>query len=179
MRGMFEGLHEEMPFAYRAVTGRIGDPVPDKDVIVRPARAGDIPGMCDLLYELFSVEADFIPDREKQFRGLGLFLEDAADSSLVLVAAKGAEIVGMCSVQAVISTAEGGPVGLVEDLVVKQDQRGKGTGSRLLSGVAKWCAAKGISRLQLLRDKGNAEALSFYAANGWSSTDLVCMRKML
>jgi GNAT superfamily N-acetyltransferase len=149
------------------------------DISIRPAGTGDIPGMCDLLYELFSIEADFIPDREKQSRGLSLLLKGAADSCLVLVAGKGAEIVGMCSVQVVISTAEGGPVGLVEDLIVRRDDRGKGIARELLSEIGEWCGARGISRLQLLRDRNNEDALNFYAANGWSSTDLVCIRKML
>ncbi|MBI3591948.1 MAG: GNAT family N-acetyltransferase [Nitrospirae bacterium] len=149
------------------------------DFSIRPARADDIPGMCDLLSELFSIESDFGPDREKQVRGLRLLLSDISGSSAVFVAEKGDEIIGMCSVQILISTAEGGDVGLLEDLIVKRDYRGNGIGTRLLSDIFKWCAAKNISRLQLLRDMDNVKALKFYAGNGWSDTGLVCMRKFL
>ena len=151
----------------------------ETDVVVRPALAGDIPGMCDLLYELFSIEADFIPDREKQAEGLRMLVNEGSGKSLLLVAEKSGEVAGMCSVQMLISTAEGGPVGLIEDLIVRSADRGKGIAGRLLGEIALWCAARGISRLQLLRDRTNADALSFYASNGWSSTDLVCMRKMV
>ena len=39
----------------------------------------------------------------------------------------------MCTVQTLISTAEGGPVGLVEDVIVRADYRGHGIGARLLT----------------------------------------------
>lgn len=145
----------------------------------RPANADDIPGMCDLLSELFSIEADFSPDRNKQARGLDLLINDASGSSAVFVAECAREIIGMCSVQTLISTAEGGPVGLIEDLIVREGHRGKGTGPKLLSEVAGWCAGKNISRLQLLREADNIEALKFYNANGWSNTRLLCMRRFL
>lgn len=146
---------------------------------IRHATSDDIDGMCGLLSELFSIESDFSPDREKQARGLELLLNDTSGSSSVLVAERGSEIIGMCSAQTLISTAEGGPVGLLEDLIVRKDHRGKGIGSGLLSEIAGWCATKNISRLQLLRDTDNTGALRFYTGNGWTDTRLVCMRKML
>jgi GNAT superfamily N-acetyltransferase len=149
------------------------------DFSIRMANSEDIPGMCDLLCELFSIESDFRPDREKQARGLELLLNDTSGSSIVLVAERRCEIVGMCSVQMLISTSEGGPVGLLEDLIVRKDHRGNGIGTRLLSEIFKWCVTKNISRLQLLRDADNVEALRFYGAHGWTDTNLVCMRKML
>ncbi len=150
-----------------------------KNVVIRPARADDIPQMCELLDELFSIESDFSPDRYKQAKGLNLLLGDESGSSIVSVAEEDEKIIGMCSVQTLISTAEGGPVGLIEDVVVRKDHRGKGIGKRLLSGALGWCAGKNIFRVQLLRDADNIEALKFYSANGWSDTRLLCMRKFV
>ena len=65
---------------------------------VRSATCDDLPMMCDLLCELFSIESDFSPDREKQARGLELLLSDAARTSIIFVADRGEEIIGMCSV---------------------------------------------------------------------------------
>jgi len=149
------------------------------DYSIRPAKEDDIPRICDLLSELFSIEADFITDREKQARGLGLLLQDSSGSSLIVVAERDKEVIGVCSVQTLISTAEGGPVGLLEDLIVQKQYRGNGIGSRLLARICSWCMTKNISRLQLLRDSENKNALAFYDLNGWSSTSLVCMRKLL
>jgi GNAT superfamily N-acetyltransferase len=124
------------------------------------------------------MESDFSPDREKQARGLELLLSDASSGSIILVADRGEEIIGMCSVQTLISTAEGGPVGMLEDLIVRKDHRGKGTGSRLLSEILAWCASKNISRVQLLRETDNESAQKFYEDHGLTGTNLVCMRKM-
>ncbi len=148
------------------------------EVLVRGARPADIPQMCVLLSDLFGIETDFSPDRGKQGRGLELLLGEASGPAIVLVAEKAGEIIGMCSVQTVISTAEGGPAGLLEDLVVKKDHRGKGIGTRLLSEVHKWCVIKNISRIQLLRDADNLAARKFYSSNGWRETNLICMRKL-
>ncbi len=149
------------------------------NVSIRSAKISDIPRMCDLLSDLFSLESDFSPDREKQVRGLRLLLDDTSGSSAVFVAEKDSEVIGMCSVQVLVSTAEGGKVGLLEDLIVKSDYRGSGIGTRLLSNIFAWCAVRNISRLQLLRDINNLKALEFYTGNGWSETRLVCMRKFL
>ena len=135
--------------------------------------------MCGLLSELFSIESDFSPDRQKQATGLTLLMNDKSGLSIVLVAEKADEIIGMCSVQTLISTAEGGPVGLLEDLIVRKEYRRNGIGTRLLSEIFRWCDTKNISRLQLLRDLDNERALKFYARNAWSSTQLLCMRKFL
>ena len=148
------------------------------DISVRPADAGDILQMCDLLYELFSIESDFCADSQKQARGLKLLLSDATGTSIVLVAARGEEIMGMCSVQTLISTSEGGPAGLLEDFVVRKDHRGNGIGTRLISEIFRWCKTKNISRLQLLRDADNERAMKLYACNGLTDTNLVCMRKI-
>ncbi len=152
---------------------------PTKSVVIRPASLADIRQMCTLLSELFSIESDFSPDRDKQARGLNLLISDTSGSSAVFVAEDSGEIIGMCSVQMLISTAEGGPVGLVEDLIIRRDCRGKGIGTALLSGIVRWCASKKATRLQLLRDADNAEAHEFYIGNGWSETRLLCMRKYL
>ena len=86
-------------------------------------------------------------------------------------------VLGMCTVQTLISTAEGGRVGLLEDLVVAADFRRQGIGAKLLAEAVKWAECQGLKRLQLLADKNNEAALSFYENQGWKSTQLVCLRK--
>lgn len=149
------------------------------EALVRKAVTADIPQMCGLLSELFGIEADFSPDRRKQRRGLELLLNEISDSSIVLVAEKAGEVIGMCSVQTVISTAEGGPVALLEDLIVRKDCRRKGTGTRLLTEISQWCMIRDITRIQLLRDTDNLAARKFYSSSRWCETKLVCMRKLL
>lgn len=142
---------------------------------IRKANHHDIPQICDLLAGLFLIEADFSADQNKQARGVHLLLEDK-DRSLVLVASIRNEVIGMCTVQTLISTSEGGPVGLVEDVVVRNDYRCKGVGTELLIKIFTWCKEKGMTRVQLLADRDNHEALDFYASRGWTFTNLICMR---
>lgn len=143
--------------------------------IIRRAVTKDIEAMALLLEQLFSIEADFIPDTEKQKSGLKLMVESA--NACVLVAETEEKITGMLTAQFVISSAEGGLAAWLEDLVVDQHYRGKGIGSMLMSEMKKQLAQSGISRMQLLADKMNTPALLFYQKQGWNVTQLICLRK--
>jgi ribosomal protein S18 acetylase RimI-like enzyme len=145
-------------------------------VLIRDAMAKDIPAMVELLSQLFSIEQDFVPDAHKQGRGLELLLEQSG--AHVLVAEVQGRVVGMVSVQTLISTAEGSRVGLVEDLVVAEGHRGSGVGTRLLQAMESRAAACGLKRLQLLADNSNTAALDFYRRNQWQQTSLLALRQM-
>src|SRR3954466_10591874 len=100
-------------------------------VVVEPATAEDLDELSDLLGELFSEESDFRPNKDKQLRGLRLIFEQPNRGRVFVLRADGA-IVGMINLLFTISTAEGGFVILLEDLVVHQKHQGKGYGARLL-----------------------------------------------
>jgi ribosomal protein S18 acetylase RimI-like enzyme len=142
---------------------------------IRPAGAGDIEAMVSLLGMLFAIEEDFEVDEERQRRGLALMLDNR--QGLLLVAEIKGQVIGMCSGQILISTAEGRPSLLMEDVVVAEGFRGRGTGRLLVTALAEWAAAQGASRLQLLADRKNNYALAFYARLGWQTTGLICLRK--
>lgn len=145
--------------------------------VIRLAQEDDIEAMCVLLDRLFSIEQDFIPDRERQTAGLRLLLEQPdAD---VLVAERDGAVIGMCTLQILLSTAEGGPVGIVEDVIVAPEHRGQGVGKALLQNMLKRAQARGLTRLQLLADRHNTPALGFYQAQDWCETSLVCLRQTL
>jgi ribosomal protein S18 acetylase RimI-like enzyme len=146
-------------------------------ITVRIAKPSDIPKLVELLKELFTIEADFDFDQEKQAHGLNLLLNSEKDCILVAELLSDNKVLGMCTVQTLISTAEGGPVGLLEDLVVAADFRHHGIGAKLLAEAVNWAECQGLKRLQLLADKNNLPALNFYEKQGWESTQLVCLRK--
>jgi GNAT superfamily N-acetyltransferase len=144
---------------------------------IRPARQQDIGEMILLLKSLFAIEEDFIFDPERHRLGLNLLLDNPA--SLVLVAEVDRQLVGMCSGQTVISTAEGGPALLVEDVVVATPLQGRGIATRMLQRLAEWAKTRRISRMQLLADRNNNKALKFYVHRGWQTTQLICLRHYL
>jgi GNAT superfamily N-acetyltransferase len=133
--------------------------------------------MTVLLAELFSIESDFTPDVEKQIRGLSVLVAGPPGRSCVLVAEERGMVVGMATVQTLISTAEGGRVGLVEDVVVQRDVRGRGIGTQLIAAIVDWARLHGLTRLQLLADRDNQPALDFYASGNWERTRLICLRR--
>jgi GNAT superfamily N-acetyltransferase len=148
----------------------------------RPAQLADIPAIAALLVSLFTIEQDFTPDPARQVAGLKLMLprEDillwVAEAP---VAGAAPRVIGFCSVQTLISTAEGGPVGLIEDVVVAEGWRSSGIGRKLLEGAEAWARRRGCSRLQLLADQKNPPALGFYAHLGWQQTSLCNWRRLL
>ncbi len=143
-------------------------------VTVRPAGLSDLDGMTKLLWQLFSIETDFTPDEEKQRRGLELLL--AVPGAYIIVAVDADYVVGMATLQTLVSTAEGGRVGLVEDVVVDREYRGNGIGSALLNHLRAWARENSLGRLQLAADCGNGAALEFYRSRGWKQTQLVILR---
>ncbi len=148
---------------------------PHRTVEIRPAQTADIPEIARLLELLFAIEADFTADADRQQQGLALLLQQPL--ARIMVAASGGRVVGMCSGQLTVSTAEGGFALLVEDLVVRADHRGRQIARRLLDAVALWAASHGAARMQLLADRDNASALAVYRRLGWRETALICLRR--
>jgi GNAT superfamily N-acetyltransferase len=146
-------------------------------VTVRPAAQADVDAMVRLLQDLFALEEDFRPDPRCQRRGLRLLLEGCGKHRCLLVGESQGRLIAMASVQVLISTAEGGLVGLVEDVVVHRDYRARGVGRQLMAAISAWADRHGLTRLQLLADRNNRPALQFYAALGWQPTQLICLRR--
>lgn len=144
----------------------------------RFATLKDVPQLVDLLQDLFRVEADFVPEPEKQRAGLEMLLQEPTRAK-VWVVEQEFRIVAMCTLQLVISTAEGNRAGLIEDVVVAPDMRRRGIGSKLLATVQDWARRNNVSRLQLLCDAENATAKHFYWSNQWQPTQLACWRQLI
>jgi GNAT superfamily N-acetyltransferase len=142
---------------------------------IEPAVLDDLPQLADLLMELFSQEADFEPDREKQLGGLRQIIEDAR-IGCILVAREGREVIGMVNLLFTISTAEGGRVAWLEDLIVRPDHRGNGLGSHLIQEAIQFARDRGIRRITLLTDGVNADAIRFYERHGFSKSGMLPMR---
>jgi ribosomal protein S18 acetylase RimI-like enzyme len=147
------------------------------DAKIRNARPEDFDSLTALLQQLFSIEADFAVDAGRQRRGLSLMLDGCLKHRCVKVAEVEGEVAGMVTAQLLISTAEGGVVALVEDMVVDSRYRGRGIGRQLMAAIETWAREHGASRLQLLADRTNFSALDFYDKIGWRPTRLICLRR--
>jgi len=147
--------------------------------VIRTAIGEDLSALTALLKALFTMEEEFLFDEEKQRRGLSLMLDGCGKHRRVMVAELAGEVVGMCSAQLLISTAEAREVAVVEDVVVREDCRGKGIGTAMMDALGKWARERGISRLRLLTDWQNRDGIDFCLKQGWHRTQLVCLRKRL
>ena len=147
------------------------------EVTVRPAKISDLPALVDLLCQLFSIEIDFAVRPKRHARGLRLLLGAVRRRrAYVAVAESHDEVVGMATVQAVVSTAEGARSGWIEDVVVREDLRGAGVGTTLMADIARWARDNGLVRLQLLADRRNRPALAFYDRLAFQTTNMICLR---
>lgn len=142
---------------------------------IRPASHEDVRSMTRLLQELFAVETEFEFNEEKQRCGLEMLLE--SPNAGIWVADRRGRVVGMVTVQLVVSTAEGAFSGWLEDLVVSSAYRRRGLGKALLKSAVNWAMDRGASRIQLLADSRNVPALIFYRHQEWLQTNMIALRK--
>ena len=137
-----------------------------KDHVRPPHRTGDR-------------EPDFHPDQAKQIRGLRLILEQP-NRGRIFVLRNNLRIIGMINLLFTISTAEGGFVIMLEDLVVRADHRGQGHGSRLLHHAIDFAREKQFVRITLLMAPDReGKLLDFYRKYGFRESEMVTMRLLI
>ncbi len=143
---------------------------------VESATLDDLPELADLLFDLFSEEADFTPDRDKQLRGLRLILEQPSRGRIFVL--RGPQrIIGMINLLITISTAEGGFVLLLEDLVIHRDHRSQGYGALLLEHAVEFAKSKNFVRITLLTDLPNEPVKRFYLRHEFVESGMIPMRR--
>src|SRR5450432_1037950 len=148
------------------------------DVVIEPAISEDLDELSSLLGELFSEESDFRPDRAKQLRGLRLIFERPSRGR-VFVLRRDNAIVGMINLLFTVSTAEGGFVVLLEDLVVHDEFRGHGYGSMLLEHAVAFAKQKNFLRITLLTDRPELRSQALFKRYGFYESSMMPMRLLL
>ena len=88
-------------------------------------------------------------------------------------------IIGMINLLFTISTAEGGFVIMLEDLVVHAEHRSQGHGSRLLHHAMAFAREKQFLRITLLTHRGEGRLVEFYRKHGFFESEMVTMRLLL
>jgi GNAT superfamily N-acetyltransferase len=141
---------------------------------ITPATLEDLDPLADLLFDLFSTESDFDPDRAKQVRGLRLIIENPNRGRIFVMRSHG-RLIGMVNLLITISTAEGGFVLLLEDLIMAKEFRGLGLGTKLLDYAVEFAREKRFHRITLLTDPKNP-VINFYLKNGFHKSGMTPMR---
>ncbi|NNE91463.1 MAG: GNAT family N-acetyltransferase [Verrucomicrobiales bacterium] len=124
---------------------------------------------------LFELEEDFEPDRNRQERGLRAILEQP-NRGRIFVVRTDYEIIGMVNVLFTISTAMGGFVILLEDVIIHPDFRNQSYGTQLIDYVIQFAKRKDFCRITLLTDKISAESQRFFQKLGFQHSHMIPMR---
>jgi N-acetylglutamate synthase-like GNAT family acetyltransferase len=146
--------------------------------VVEQATIEDLPQLTDLLHDLFTMEADFKPDRVKQMRGLQLILEQPNRGRIFVLRHNGM-ILGMVNLLFTISTAEGGFVILLEDVIVRCENRRQGIGGKLLKHAIEYAKEKNFLRITLLTDTLDEGSQRFFISRGFTKSSMIPMRMLL
>jgi GNAT superfamily N-acetyltransferase len=145
---------------------------------VEPATIEDLPALTELVMNLLDASGDFSPDRAVQERGLQLILEQP-NRGRIFVIRNQDQIFGMVNLLFTISTARGGFVILMEDVVIHPAHRGQGYGTMLVDYVAEFAKKKQFKRITLLTDRISAESQEFFKKQGFEYSNMIPMRKII
>ena len=145
---------------------------------ISPATLSDIPQLCALLELLFSEEAEFRPNQAVQSAGLRQIME-SPDRGQILVLRNATSVIGMVNLLFTISTALGGRVAILEDMVIHPAQRGKGHGSGLLQAAINFARSTECHLITLLTDRTNEAAQRFYQRHGFRLSAMIPLRLLL
>jgi GNAT superfamily N-acetyltransferase len=128
---------------------------------IRRARGGDLDGVAALAAEL-AMSFRFAPE---SFRGN--YSELLADEqACLLLAADGPEILGYLLGFRHLTFNANGPVGWVEEVVVRGTRRGTGIGRALMDGFEQWASDGGCALVAL----ATRRAAPFYRALGYEES---------
>ena len=149
-----------------------------EDLSFRTAKIEDIDILCELLFELFSQEVEFVPNKEVQETALKTIILNENIGDLYVATIQN-RVVAMVNILYTISTALGTKVAIFEDFIVDKNHRNQGIGEKLIDFVFEDLKAKNISRITLLTDNDNIKAHRFYEKKGVVKSSMVPFRKLI
>ena len=132
---------------------------------VREATPDDVAQILELIHELavFEKEPDAVKNTEAE---LHQHLFGPSPKVFAHVAEDEGQVVGIAIWFLTYSTWEGRHGIHLEDLYVRQNQRGKGTGTALMKKLAAICVERGYKRMEWAVLDWNEPAIKFYDSLG-------------
>ncbi len=159
----------------------------DPDIFVRPARATDYDGLCQVIAEVDALHREALPHifraADAPVRDRADVLSWIADEDIGLFVAEAAgEVIGF--VQVVVRESPPVPIfvprryAVVDSLAVKAAFRGSGGGRALMAWAEKWASSRGAGAIELHVWEFNRDAIAFYERLGYATASRR-MRKSL
>lgn len=140
------------------------------DLIIRPALTSDLPIILSLMDGGAAVPSQHVPSDPSNSAYLKAFKSIEADTNNTLIVG---EIDGevVCTTQLTFIpgiSRKGAWRAMCESVHVRADQRGKGTGGKLMQWVIEQSRERGCNIIQLTSDKRRHDAHRFYEKLGFN-----------
>lgn len=143
-----------------------------KDILIRDARESDILMIKKLMEELIEVMENTkgidIGMISKNYQNL---LNDS--NSHFLVVEKEGTIIGFANFTTRKTLLHSGPSGLIDELVIAKEYRGKGIGQQLINAVIQKCKQLGCCEVEVSTEKTNIKAIEFYKKCGFEERGII------
>jgi ribosomal protein S18 acetylase RimI-like enzyme len=139
------------------------------------ASIADLEELILLLNVLFNQDLEFVFDYQKQKSGLEKIIENP-EIGEILILKIDSKIAGMVSLLYSISTALGGKVAILEDMVIDEQYRKRSFGKALLDEAIMHAKRNDCLRITLLTDFDNDIAIRFYKQKGFQLSKMVPLR---
>ena len=149
-----------------------------ENISFRKAEIKDIAVLCELLWELFSQEVEFTPNKKIQEKALKKIIEHKNIGD-IFVAVNENKVIAMVNVLYTISTALGEKVAILEDMVVSQNYKNQKIGSSLIEFTLDYLKKNSFKRVTLLTDSDNFNAHNFYKKHEFTKSSMIVFRKSL
>ena len=155
------------------------------DIVIRKATPTDLPALQKLGTELMLSEARFDPLLDKQWylseHGAEYLLNEIRGTDhICFVAQAEDELIGYASCKIVAEdTSRPGKRAELDNLVVTEQYRGHGAGHQLVATFKQWAKEQGATKVRLVANALNEDALRFYGANGFKDFQVIIEADLL
>jgi GNAT superfamily N-acetyltransferase len=129
---------------------------------IRAAVEGDVLRLVAMYEWLFDGPGARPPTWQQRTAGARLGEAILGQTSAILVAEEGAELIGLCSAYLDLTSVRYGPRCWVEDLAVDPRKRSTGVGRALLDAAKDWARERGATHLELDTGLARVDAQRFY-----------------
>lgn len=136
-----------------------------RDLEIREAREADLEGVLELMGQLGQDDGSVLDaagaravfDRMRGYPDYRLY-----------VAVAGGRVLGAFALLVMDNLGHrGAPSGIVEDVVVREEWRGRGIGSAMMRSAMDLCRARGCYKIVLSSNRNRADAHRFYRSLGF------------
>jgi len=141
---------------------------------VEQASIEDLPRLVELLSMATGNQPDGFGDLSTLVDGVKAALEQPELCRIFVVREQG-RILAMATLVTTVSTAEGGLVAMLDDLVVDPACRNQRIGSRLLQAVRRHAAAQGLLRITVMPEHLSAASRRFFQQRGFADSEMIAL----